>query len=29
MEPDDYATNPSGKSGDRVACGVIVKTAAC
>ena len=27
-EPDDYATNPSGKSGDRVACGVIVKTAA-
>jgi Cu-Zn family superoxide dismutase len=23
--PDDYATNPSGKSGDRIACGVITK----
>lgn len=25
--PDDYASQPAGNSGDRVACGVIVRTA--
>jgi Cu-Zn family superoxide dismutase len=24
--PDDYRTDPTGYSGDRIACGVIVKT---
>ena len=24
--PDDYATNPAGASGDRIACGVIART---
>jgi superoxide dismutase, Cu-Zn family len=26
-EPDDHVTNPSGESGDRLACGVIAKAA--
>jgi Cu-Zn family superoxide dismutase len=26
-EPDDLVTNPSGESGDRIACGVIAKAA--
>jgi superoxide dismutase, Cu-Zn family len=24
-KPDDYKTDPSGNSGDRIACGVIMK----